>query len=453
MLILATHSNLINLMSDIFVIKKKINSFCNKIVRVSGDKSLSIRWVLLASLAKGKSRALNLLYSDDVKASIKLVKKLGIKVKLKKDFCEIYGNGLNGYKYKKNITLNAQNSGTLGRLILGLLINSDKKIKIIGDKSLSKRDFKRVADPLRKFGAKLKLTNNRNLPLNILGTKNLKPIKYYEKRGSAQCKSSIIFAGLRTEGTTIIKAKKSRDHTELLFKYLKLPISLSRKKNYDLIKIKKAKKIDSFNYHIPSDISSASFFIVLTCLTKNSSLTVKNVNINPSRVGIVTILKKMGVKIIFKNKKLYKGELVADIFVKCSKNLKSINCPTSLNASSIDEFLLIFLVAAKAKGVSFFKNLSELNQKESPRLKWGSKILNLMGIKNIVTKSSIKIFGNPNINLKKKIIIKNYLKDHRIFMSSAIAALAFGGEWHLHNKDSINTSFPNFLKILREIQK
>ena len=453
MLILATHSNLINLMTDIFVIKKKINSFCNKIVRVSGDKSLSIRWVLLASLAKGKSRALNLLYSEDVRASINVIRKLGVKVKLKKDFCEIYGKGLNGYKYKKNITLNAKNSGTLGRLILGLLINSDKKIKIVGDKSLSKRDFKRVADPLRKFGAKLKLTNNRNLPISILGTKNLKPIKYYENRGSAQCKSSIILAGLRTEGTTIIKAKKSRNHTELLFKYLKLPISLLKTKNYDLIKIKKAKKINSFNYNIPSDMSSASFFIVLTCLTENSSLTVKNVNINPSRVGIVIILKKMGVKIIFRNKRTYKGELVADIFVKGSKNLKSINCPSSLNASSIDEFLLIFLVAAKAKGVSFFKNLSELNEKESPRLKWGSKILNLMGIKNIVTNSSIKIFGNPNINIKKKITIKNYLKDHRIFMSSAIAALAYGGEWHLHNKKSINTSFPNFLKILREIQK
>ena len=286
MLILATHSNLINLMTDIFVIKKKINNFCNKIVRVSGDKSLSIRWVLLASLAKGKSRALNLLYSEDVRASINVIRKLGVKVKLKKDFCEIYGKGLNGYKYKKNITLNAKNSGTLGRLILGLLINSDKKIKIVGDKSLSKRDFKRVADPLRKFGAKLKLTNNRNLPISILGTKNLKPIKYYENRGSAQCKSSIILAGLRTEGTTIIKAKKSRNHTELLFKYLKLPISLLKTKNYDLIKIKKAKKINSFNYNIPSDMSSASFFIVLTCLTENSSLTVKNVNINPSRVGL-----------------------------------------------------------------------------------------------------------------------------------------------------------------------
>ena len=161
----------------------------------------------------------------------------------------------------------------------------------------------------------------------------------------------------------------------------------------------------------------------------------------------------MGVNITFKNKRLYKGELVADIFVKSSKYLKSINCPAKLNSSSIDEFLLIFLVAAKAKGVSFFKSLSELNQKESPRLKWGSKILNLMGIKNILTNDSIKIFGNPNINIKKKIIIKNYLKDHRIFMTSAIAALTFGGEWHIHDKDSINTSFPSFLKILKDIKE
>ena len=440
-------------MANIFVIKKKISSFYNKIVKVSGDKSLSIRWVLLASLAKGKSRSFNLLNSDDVKASIHAIKRLGIKVKFKKDFCEIYGKGLGGYKYKKNIVLNAKNSGTLGRLILGLLVNSNEKIKIIGDKSLSKRDFKRVADPLKKFGAKLKLTNNRNLPLNILGTKNLKPIKYYENKGSAQCKSSIIFAGLRTKGTTIIKAKKSRNHTELLCKHLKLPVNLLKKKNYDLIKIRKAKKINSFNYRVPSDISSASFFIVLACLTENSNLTLKNVNINSSRIGIIIILKKMGVKILFKNKRLYKGELIADIFVKSSKNLKSINCPEKLNSSSIDEFLLIFLVAAKAKGVSFFKNLSELNQKESPRLKWGAKILNLMGIKNVVTNSSIKIFGNPNIDIKKRIIIKNYLKDHRIFMSSVIAALTFGGEWHIHDKDSINTSFPSFLKILKDIQK
>tara|TARA_Y100001935_G_scaffold252765_1_gene257404 strand:+ start:806 stop:2128 length:1323 start_codon:yes stop_codon:yes gene_type:complete len=440
-------------MSNIFVIKKKINSFSNKRVRVSGDKSLSIRWVLLASLADGKSKSFNLLKSDDVKASIDAIKKLGINVKLKKNFCEINGKGLNGYKYKKNIVINAKNSGTLGRLILGLLANCDEKIKIIGDKSLSKRDFKRVTDPLKKFGVKFKLKNNKNLPLTILGSKNLKPIEYNEEKGSAQVKSSVIFAGLRTKGTTVLRAKKSRNHTELLCKYLKLPVNLSRKKNYDLIKIKKAKKIKSFNYSIPSDISSAAFFIVLTCLTENSTLTVKNVNINASRIGIIIILKKMGAKIIFRNRRFYKGEYVADIFVKSSKNLRSINCPVKLNTSSIDEFPLIFLVAAKAKGMSFFKNLSELNQKESPRLRLSSKILSLMGIKNEITSSSIKIFGNPQINIKKKIIIKNYLKDHRIFMSSVIAALTFGGVWHIHNKDSINSSFPNFLKILKEIQK
>jgi 3-phosphoshikimate 1-carboxyvinyltransferase len=439
-------------MSKIFVIKKKINNFNKKII-VSGDKSLSIRWVLLASIAEGKSKSFNILHSEDVKASIEAIKKLGIKVKLQKNFCEVFGKGLDGYNYKSNIVINAKNSGTLGRLILGLLVNTNKKIKIVGDKSLSKRDFKRITDPLQKFGVKFILTKNKNLPLNIVGNKKLKPIKYYEKRGSAQVKSSIIFAGLRTEGTTLIKAKKSRNHTELLCKYLKLPITVTRKKSFDIIKVKKAKKIKPFNYHVPSDISSAAFFIVLTCLKDNSSITIKNVNVNPSRIGLIIILKKMGANILFKNKKLYKGELVADIFVKSTKKLKPINCPVRLNSSSIDEFLLIFLVAAKARGVSFFKNLSELNQKESPRLKWGSKILNLMGIKTVCTNDSIKIFGNNKITINKKIVIKDYLKDHRIFMSSAIAALTFGGEWHIHDQNSINTSFPSFLKILKNLQK
>ena len=163
----------------------------------------------------------------------------------------------------------------------------------------------------------------------------------------------------------------------------------------------------------------------------------------------------MGVNIIFKNRKIYKGEIIADIFVKGSKNLKSINCPTKFNSKAIDEFLVIFLVAAKAKGVSYFKDLAELNQKESPRLKWGSKILNKMGVKNITTANSIRIFGNPKLKINKKIIIKNYLKDHRVFMTSVIAALSFEGKsiWQIHNKDSIKTSFPNFLKIINDLKK
>ena len=439
-------------MSNLIIIKKKIKEFDEKI-EVSGDKSISIRWVLLASLSNGLSKAQNLLISEDVLAAIRVVRKLGIKVIFKKEKCIIRGEGLNGFKYKKNMTINAENSGTLGRLILGLLVNSTEAIKLTGDESLSKRDFKRISDPLTKFGAIFKLKNGKNLPLIIKGSKNLKPITYFEKRGSAQCKSSIIFAGLRTEGTTILKAKKSRNHTELMCRHLRLPISVSSKKNYDLIKVKKAKKIEPLNYKIPSDISSAAFFMVLVALSNNSKLLIKNVNINTSRIGVVIILKRMGINIKFKNKKNYKGELIADIFVSSAKKIKAINCPSKLNSGAIDEFLIIFLVAAKADGISKFKNIGELNQKESPRLKWGEKILNKMGIRTITTDSSIKIFGDPNLKINKKIVIKNYLKDHRVFMTSVIAASVFGGTWNIHDKDSIKTSFPTFLDIVNGLKK
>ena len=439
-------------MPNSIIVKEKIKSF-NKEITVSGDKSISIRWVLFSSLANGISKAENLLMSEDVLAAIKTIKKLGIKVKLDKKICKVYGKGITGYQFKKNLTLNAENSGTLGRLILGFLIDTKYPIKLIGDKSLSKRDFKRITDPLSKFGANFNLKNKKNLPLIINGNTNLKSFKYLEKKGSAQCKSAVIFGGMKSDGTTIIKAKKSRNHTELLCKYLKLPISVVSNKNYDLIKIKKVKKIKPFNYKIPSDISSSAFFIALTALSENSKIVVKNVNINPSRVGIITILKKMGVNIQFKNKKNYKGELIADISVTSTKKLKPINCPAKLNSGAIDEFLIIFLVAAKANGVSYFKDIGELNQKESPRLKWGEKILSKMGIKTITTDSSIKIFGNPNLKIDKKIIIKDYLKDHRVFMTSVIAASVFGGTWNIHDKDSIKTSFPTFLDIVNGLKK
>ena len=439
-------------MPNSIIIKEKIYNF-DKLITVSGDKSISIRWVLFSSLADGVSKAKNLLMSEDVLAAINAIKKLGIKVKIDKKECIIFGKGINGYKFKKNLIIDAKNSGTLGRLILGFLINTPYPIKLKGDKSLSKRDFKRISDPLSKFGAKFELNKNKNLPLKIYGSSYLKPTKYFENRGSAQCKSSVIFGGMRTGGTTVIKAKKSRNHTELLCKYLKLPVNIKTKKNFDEIKVEKIKRIKPLNYKIPSDISSSAFFIALTVLSKNSKLIIKDVNINPSRIGIITILRKMGASIVFKNLKVYKGEKKADIQIKSANTLKAINCPSKLNSGAIDEFLVIFLVAAKAKGVSYFKDLAELNQKESPRLNWGAKILNIMGVKTITTKDSIRIFGNPNLNINKKIEIKDYLKDHRVFMSSVIAALSFGGEWLIHDKDSIKTSFPNFLNIINDLKK
>ena len=436
-------------MKKYLVVDKIIKPFKKKIT-VDGDKSISIRWILISSLSKKKSIAYNLPKSEDVKSALRCIKILGSKVTIKKKKCEIEGIGFND-KFKKDLTLNAGNSGTLGRLILGLLVNTKNKIKLVGDNSLSRRDFSRVTKPLSKFGSKFFSKRNK-LPIIMQGSGYPKSIDYQELKGSAQCKSTVMLAALKSKGLTKIKAKKSRDHTELLFKHLKIPIKIKKSKKYDFISINGINKISNLNYKIPGDISSSAFFIVLTILSKNSQLLIKNININPSRIGIIKILKTMGAKIKIINKKVYKGEKIGDISVKSSSNLKAIKCPTKYNSSAIDEFLIIFLVAARSKGVSFFNNLSELNQKESPRLIWASKILKFMGIRNEITRSSIRIYGNPNIKINKKITIKNFLKDHRIFMMSVIASLTFGGKWVIHDLNSIRTSFPSFLEKLKYLE-
>tara|TARA_Y100000590_G_scaffold461161_1_gene622118 strand:+ start:3203 stop:4543 length:1341 start_codon:yes stop_codon:yes gene_type:complete len=439
-------------MPKFITINHTIKKYYKKI-KVDSDKSLSIRIAILASQAIGKSKALNLLKSDDVISTINCLKKLGIKIKWnkKKNFCEIYGNGLNSYVYKKNLRLNAGNSGTAARLITSTLINSPKIINITGDKSLKKRDMNRIVKPLQEFGATFK-KNYGTLPINIKGSNFIRPINYFDnKLASAQVKSAVMFAALSASGETYIKCLPSRNHTEILFKYLKIPIKIKKINNFDIIKVKGKENFNSFIYNVPSDISSAAFFIVLTLLSKNSRLILKNVCVNNTRTGVIDILNKMGAKITFKNKKNYKGEKIADIYVRSSKSLKSVNCPTYINSRAIDEFLIIFLAAARARGISYFKNLEELNKKESRRLDWGSKILNMIGVKNKLIKNhGIKIWGNPNLKLNKKYEIKNYLKDHRVMAMSTIAALTLGGKWKIYNPESIKTSFPSFFKILKK---
>ena len=436
-------------MKNFININKKINPFKNKIL-ISSDKSISIRCVLLASLAIGTSRIYNLLESEDVINSLKSIRKLGIDYKKIKNYYEIRGFGLNGYSTNKNIKINAGNSGTLARLILGLLVDSKKTVTISGDKSLSKRDFSRITEPLKKFGVNIRSTNN-NLPVKIDGSSFLRPVSYLEKLGSAQCKSAVMLAALKTPGITKIKAKKSRNHTELLFNYLKIPIKVSKKKGYDYIEVNGQHNYKAFKYNVPGDISSTSFFLVLTLLAKKSRLIIKNVNVNNTRIGIIKILNKMNAKISLKNKKKYNGETIADIFVKSEDKLKRIICPKNLNSSAIDEFLIIFLVAAKAKGVSKFNNLSELNKKESPRLDIALKFLEMIGIKFLRNRDNVKIYGNPNLNLNGTYNVKNFRKDHRVFMMACIAALSFGGNWKINDVDSIKTSFPNFLEKIKTL--
>ena len=430
-------------------IKNKLKDF-NKTITVSSDKSISIRSILLASQAIGVSRISNLLESEDVLNTLKAVKKLGISYKKVGNVYNIYGYGLNGFNLKKKITINAGNSGTLARLILGLLVKSKSEVKIIGDKSLSKRDFSRVIKPLKLFGVNIKSKRNL-LPIRICGAEFLRPISYNEEIGSAQVKSCIILSALNTPGVSIINSRKSRNHTELMLKFLNYPIQVKKAKGYDKILVKGLSQFKGFKYNIPGDISSASFFIVLTLLSLKSQLIIKNVNVNKSRIGIISILNKMGAKIKLKERKIYNGEEVASIHVESKKILKGINCPPKLNSSAIDEFLIIFLVAARAHGISKFKNLGEMNKKESKRLDLAINFLKLIGVKVERFNNDIKIYGNPKLELSKNVKMNNFLKDHRIFFLSCITALTIGGKWKIYDKDSINTSFPSFLKILKSI--
>ena len=436
-------------MANHISIEHKLENF-SKRIKVSADKSISIRAVLLASQAVGVSKISNLLESEDVLNSLKTIRKLGIKYTKHGKIYNIHGFGLNGFNIKKNTEINAGNSGTLARLILGLLVKSKVEVKLIGDKSLSKRDFYRVIKPLKLFGVNIESKKN-SLPIKILGTNFLKPIKYVENIGSAQVKSCLIFSALNTPGITEIYSKKSRNHTELMLKSLGYPIKVLKKKGYDKIIVQGLKQFNCFEYEVPGDISSASFFIVLTLLSDNSEMVIEKVNVNRSRIGIISILNKMGAKIKLKNKKKYKGEEVSDIYIKNIKNLYAINCPSKLNSSAIDEFLIIFLVAAKAKGISKFKDLGEMNKKESKRLDLAVKFLKLIGVKVERFENNINIHGRPDLNLSKSYEMKNFLKDHRIFFLCCIAALTLGGKWKINDKDSINTSFPSFLNILKNI--
>ncbi len=431
-------------------IQKKIKNF-NKSITVDGDKSISIRSLIFASLANGISNINNLLESEDVFHTIYALRKLGVKIKKKKTKYVINGLGIHNFKYKKNIVINAGNSGTLARLIFSILIKSPYKIKITGDESLSKRDMSRIIIPLSKFETKFYPKNKKTLPLSIKKIDDLKKNKFLENKGSAQVKSAIMLAALHYKNETEILAKKSRNHTENFFKFLNIPIKIIKNKKYDLIKVKGIDNFESFNYNVPGDVSSSLFFIAISVLSNKSQITLKKININASRMGAIDILKKMGVKFKFKNKINYKEELISDITVKSPKKIKSINCPTRMNSRAIDEFLIIFLIAAKAEGTSYFKDIGELNQKESPRLKAASKFLTMIGVKNYSTNSSIKIKGNPNLKLKGNYVMKNFLKDHRVFMMSTVAALTLGGNWNIYDPECSKTSFPSFLKLIKNI--
>jgi len=431
------------------LINNKIKKYSKTIV-IPGDKSCSIRALLLASQCIGVSKIKNLLESEDVLNCVSALKTLGVKIIKSKNIYLIYGNGLNSFKIKKKITrIYVGNSGTTGRLLAGLLSTIPAKFYLYGDQSMNKRDMSRIIKPLEKIGAFFYPKGKKKLPLTIEGTTLPLAQNHIEDKGSAQVKTAILLSALSTPGVTTINEKKiSRSHSEIFLKEIKANIKIRKLRKGNLITLQGQKNIYSFDYKVNSDPSSAAFLIVLTLLITNSKLIIHNVLCNNTRIGFIKILKKMNAKIKIRNLRLVAGEKVGTIVVHSSK-LKSITVSQNI-PKLIDELPLLFVCASMAKGVSKFKNVGELKHKEADRLLETKKILVQAGIKCTITKDSMTIYGKSKIENKNKLILVNCKGDHRINLTAAIYALCSGIKTKLNYFESVNTSFPGFISLINK---
>ena len=433
------------------LINSKIEKF-NKIIKVAADKSLSLRALMLASQCIGISKIKNLLESEDVLNCLKALRTLGVKIIKDNNTYLVHGNGLNSFKTKKKITkIFVGNSGTTARLLPGLLSSHVGKFYLYGDKSMNKRDMSRVIEPLEKIGCFFHPSKKSTLPLILEGTSMPLAQKHIENRGSAQIKSLILLSALSTPGITSVEEKKiSRNHTELFLKKINADIKVKKLKKGNLITLRGQKNLYAFNYTVNSDPSSASFLIALTLLTPNSKLIIKNVICNSTRTGFLKILKeKMNANIKIENLRKISGELVGTIIIK-SSSLRSINCPKEVVPFLIDEFCILFVIAAVTEGVSKFTGISELRHKESDRIKSMERGLNKIGIKTKSSYDSLNIYGDPTIKIKKKLDIFSN-NDHRVAMSWVILGLILGGGVKIHNFETVDTSFPNFLSLIKSM--
>ena len=431
-------------------VNQKTKNF-NKVIKVDSDKSISIRSFLVGSICQKISTVKNVLESDDVMSAITCLKKLGVKIKkIKQKNYIIFGKGLGSLAGGKNTQLNFGNSGTLARLLIGILSTTPNiNLKIKGDSSLNKRSMKKLIDLMSAFGASFTPKTKINFPLKIVSSKM--PIGINYKAGvSAQLKSAVIFAGLNSYGETkITENEKSRDHTENMLLGNTKVIQI-KKGEEKVIKIDGKNQLNPININVPGDPSSAAFFVALTLLNKNSSLVIKDVGLNKTRIGFYEILKKQKAKIKYQNFRKVNNEYRGDIIVK-SSSIKPILADKSFYVNSTDEYPILFVMASLIKGTSVFKGIGDLANKESNRIVEMQKILRQVGIKSKYYKNTLKIFGKGMIDAKNKKIHVPNLGDHRICMSSFVLAILTGANLNIKNFETVNTSSPSFLKIVKSL--
>lgn len=413
-------------------------------VTIPGDKSISHRAIMFGSLAKGTTKITNFLLGEDCLSTIACFRKLGVQIEVSEDEVVVYGKGIEGLKEAHEV-LDVGNSGTTARLMMGILSGLPFHSVIIGDESIGKRPMKRVTKPLKMMGTSIDGREDATYtPISIRGG-SLNSISYASPVSSAQVKSSILLAGLFAKGTTTVtEPEKSRDHTERMLNAFGCELVVDGNK----VSINGNQELTATDVIVPGDISSAAFFLVAGSIVPNSEILLKNVGVNPTRTGILTVLERMGANITLEDEKVVNGEPIANIRVK-SSNLKSTVIGGAEIPTCIDELPILALAAALADGETIIKDAEELRVKETDRIQTVVTELSNLGVSIEATKDGMIIQGNSSL-IGANV---NSHGDHRMGMMLSIAALLAKGDTIIENTECIAVSFPNFKEQLNELIK
>lgn len=414
-------------------------------VSVPSDKSITHRAVLLSSLAEGTSTINNPLEAEDCLSTLGCVEALGCKTEKKKNQWKVTGRGLWGYK-KPTTPLNCGNSGTTMRLISGILSAQDFVTELFGDASLSKRPMNRMTEPLSAAGAKFDLKDGKFAPFKIQGTKNLKPIVWKSPIASAQVKSGVLLAGLHANGETSFEEPSlSRDHTERMLK----ACGVSIKRTGTTVSVQGPAKLKPMEWYVPGDISSAAFFIVAALLVEGAHVELKAVNVNPTRTGLLDVLKNMGANIEITNQKDLGGEPVADLVIRGRQKLKAISIDKTIVPRLIDEVPILAIAATQAVGTTYLRGIEELRVKETDRIAAMAKNLKAMGANVTEEVDGLVITGPTPL---KGAVVSSF-DDHRIAMAFAVASLVATGDTTIDGSEAVSISFPTFWSLLERLSQ
>ncbi|AMC09117.1 3-phosphoshikimate 1-carboxyvinyltransferase [Turicibacter bilis] len=411
-------------------------------IKVAGDKSITHRAIIFSSLSKGTTKIHEPLLGADCISTLEIFKQFGVKSELSKDCLIITSPGLESFCYDQSI-LDAGNSGTTARLLMGVLSNLPATLTLIGDESLSKRPMKRVTLPLSQMGANITLENDATLPATITGHQ-LTGISYELPVASAQVKSAIMLAGMLAQGvTTIHEPIPTRDHTEKMFEDFQIAYN---KVNRMITVQGPQMPITPGEVFVPGDISSAAFFIVAALMVPGSDVMIENVGINETRSGIIDVIRAMNGKITLVNERYFGGEPVADLHIQYTKDLVATTIEGDMIPRLIDEIPILALLATRAKGITVIKDAEELKVKETNRIDVTVNQLKAIGAEIKSTDDGMIITGQPEGSFNQASVSSH--KDHRIAMMLCVASLLIDEPLIIEDVESMEISYPDFLKHL-----